>query len=98
MSRAVVKGRGRRRYTEPHRELDVASLWRGVERTETDRDGMQWRVREVTGSDKTYRCPGCQQEIQPGTAHLVAWNSDHIFGAGAGLAERRHWHNNCWRR
>ena len=54
-----------------------------------------WVVRQVPGSAdaKTYRCPGCDQEIRPGTAHLVVWSDD-----TRGLAERRHWHNACWRR
>ena len=36
-------------------------------------------IRLVPGaaSTKTYRCPGCDQEIPPGTAHLVAWPAGH---------------------
>lgn len=49
-------------------------------------------VRGVSGErDKTYRCPGCQQEIRPGTAHLVAVANDDVEG-------RRHWHTQCWHR
>ena len=54
-----------------------------------------WVVRQVPGAAaaKTYRCPGCDQEIPPGTAHVVAWPQQ------AGEAEgRRHWHNSCWQR
>jgi tRNA(Ile2) C34 agmatinyltransferase TiaS len=51
-------------------------------------DGFQ--VREVTG-ERMYRCPGCQQEIRPGTIHLVVV-PDHDPGL------RRHWHTPCWRR
>ena len=52
-------------------------------------------VRNVPGSAeaKTYRCPGCDQEIKPGTAHVVVWPEE-----TPGLTERRHWHNACWRR
>lgn len=88
----------KRPWSEPHRELDVDALSRGVTRTETDRDGRAWTVRTVSGGDKRYRCPGCHRDIEPGTAHVVAWRSDHLFGDDAGLAERRHWHTACWRR
>ena len=78
--------------------LDVEKFTRGSARSETDRHGMRWSVRTVTGSDKTYRCPGCGGDIPPGVRHLVAWNEDHLFGSEAGLADRRHWHTQCWRR
>lgn len=67
------------------------------EQRETAPDG-EWAVRRVSGSAaaKHYRCPGCAQEIPPGTPHVVAWPVD---GAGdAGVAERRHWHSACWER
>ncbi len=42
---------------------------------------------------KRYRCPGCDHEIMPGVAHIVAWPAP-----GYGDAEdRRHWHTGCWR-
>ncbi|HKS03645.1 MAG TPA: ATP/GTP-binding protein, partial [Arthrobacter sp.] len=47
-------------------------------------------------AEKTYICPGCSTAVLPGIAHLVVWADDHLFGAAAGLAERRHWHTNCW--
>ena len=47
-------------------------------------------------AEKTYICPGCSTAVLPGIAHLVVWSEDHLFGAAAGLAERRHWHSNCW--
>jgi hypothetical protein len=40
---------------------------------------------------KTYVCPGCTQEIVPGTGHLV------IVPRGAADL-RRHWHHSCWAR
>jgi hypothetical protein len=54
--------------------------------------GEEWIVRPITGSAsaKHYRCPGCDQEIPPGTAHLVAWRE---YGGGD---DRRHWHRACW--
>jgi len=38
---------------------------------------------------KTYRCPGCDHEIRPGTGHEV------VVPAGAPDL-RRHWHTPCW--
>src|SRR5579872_5998415 len=68
----------------------------GSERTESWPDG-DWVVRPVAGANSTklYRCPGCDQEIAPGTPHIVAWPADTIV---AGPAERRHWHRPCWER
>lgn len=66
----------------------------GPEWTE-ERQDRDWTVRAMPGSAtvKSYRCPGCDQEITPGTAHLVVWP------AGApGAEERRHWHSGCWSR
>jgi hypothetical protein len=53
-----------------------------------------WVVRRISGANatKTYRCPGCDQEVRPGTAHVVAWPADR----SAGEEDRRHWHTPCW--
>jgi hypothetical protein len=66
----------------------------GPEQIESWPDG-DWVVRLVPGaaSAKSYRCPGCDQEIPAGTPHLVAWPS-----LSPGLSERRHWHRPCWDR
>lgn len=66
----------------------------GPPRTEEWPDG-DWVVRQVPGAaaGKTYRCPGCDQELLPGKAHLVVWPAD-----APGADERRHWHNACWQR
>ncbi|MHB1819532.1 MAG: ATP/GTP-binding protein [Streptosporangiaceae bacterium] len=66
----------------------------GPPRTEQWPDG-DWVVRQVPGeaAAKLYRCPGCDQEIRPGTAHVVVWPAQ-----APGPEERRHWHNSCWRR
>jgi hypothetical protein len=40
---------------------------------------------------KTYRCPGCHQDIRPGLGHLVV-----VPEAAPDL--RRHWHHACWAR
>lgn len=67
---------------------------RGVGTVQSGRDG-DWQVRAIPGSAaaKTYRCPGCDQEIRPGVAHLVVWPADER----GDLTDRRHWHNGCWR-
>ena len=64
-----------------------------------------WAIRPVTGaaSGKTYRCPGCDQEIRPGAPHLVAWpafprDSDlDAWDVDSAADQRRHWHTVCWR-
>ena len=38
---------------------------------------------------KHYICPGCNQDITPGTGHVVA-----VPRAAPDL--RRHWHSGCW--
>ncbi|MGH3939035.1 MAG: hypothetical protein ACRDTG_10460 [Pseudonocardiaceae bacterium] len=60
---------------------------------ESGPDG-EWLVRTVPGgqSVKSYRCPGCDHEIRPGVAHLVAWPT----GEEGSTADRRHWHAPCW--
>ncbi|WP_280417017.1 ATP/GTP-binding protein [Nocardia carnea] len=61
-------------------------------RTEAGPDGDEYVVRTVPGARavKRYRCPGCDHEVMPGVAHVVAWP------AGGGEADRRHWHRGCW--
>lgn len=62
--------------------VNVAPAWAHT-------DGVT--VRAVSGqTGKTYRCPGCQQEIRLGTPHLVVASGDDMEG-------RRHWHTPCWR-
>ncbi|HEX5596901.1 MAG TPA: hypothetical protein VFX61_12930 [Micromonosporaceae bacterium] len=79
---------------DPAPPLDLERVRRGVGTVQAWRDG-EWQVRAIPGpaAVKTYRCPGCDQEIRPGVAHLVAWPAD---GRGD-LGDRRHWHNSCWR-
>jgi hypothetical protein len=47
------------------------------------------RVQQVT-NERAYRCPGCDQMVRPGTAHLVVIPDGDVEG-------RRHWHTPCWR-
>lgn len=87
----------KRRWAEPHPELDEARARAGTRR-EVGPDG-EWTVRAVSAAAavKPYVCPGCRQEIPPGTAHIVAWRADHVLGPDAALDDRRHWHSGCWR-
>nr|WP_148310007.1 hypothetical protein [Kutzneria albida] len=79
----------------PSGSEEPRSLGRGLgwARVESGPDG-DWNVRAVPGAQdaKTYRCPGCDHEIRPGTAHVVAWPADDL----GGIEDRRHWHNHCW--
>jgi len=56
---------------------------------------VTWTVQSVTGSEKSFRCPGCQQVIGPPAAHVVALAADGLLGPEAALADRRHWHRSC---
>ncbi|MFI6867896.1 ATP/GTP-binding protein [Nocardia sp. NPDC050406] len=62
-------------------------------RHEEGPDGEMYVVRTVPGTRavKRYRCPGCDQEVMPGVAHIVAWP------AYGGEDDRRHWHTGCWK-
>jgi len=83
---------------------DGPALRLGPERTESASDG-DWVVRPVPGeaSTKTYRCPGCDQEIRIGTPHVVTWpayarDSDlEPWDTDSAADWRRHWHTACWR-
>lgn len=87
--------RSRRRPNHAgHVPLDLDRL-QGMARTERGPGGRAYSVRRVRGSEKEFRCPGCNQLIATGTGHVVAWPQDHIFGEDAALAERRHWHTGC---
>lgn len=52
---------------------------------------LDLEVRRVNAPQarKLYLCPGCQQEIPPGTAHVVVVPRD-------APDLRRHWHTPCW--
>ena len=61
----------------------------GVPAGERVEDG--WVVRSVAGtaSSRPYRCPGCDQELVPMSAHVVVWPEGRPD-------DRRHWHTACW--
>jgi len=82
---------------EDETPLDLTRILAGRARTQTKRDGL-WNVQSHGGpTTKSYVCPGCGLEISAGTAHVVAWRADGIFGEADDLAGRRHWHDHCWR-
>ncbi len=58
--------------------------------------GEIYKVRQIGSSAarKFYVCPGCNQNIPPGVAHVVAWPKE----VGRGADDRRHWHKHCWSR
>ncbi len=60
----------------------------------------RWIVRTMPGASatKSYRCPGCQALIPPGTAHLVVWPDTPAPGSSRAVDDRRHWHTACWQR
>ena len=54
-----------------------------------DEEAVQVRRVQPSRATKPYICPGCQQEISPGTGHVVV--------VPAEMPElRRHWHTPCW--
>jgi hypothetical protein len=75
-------------------EDDEPVIALGPEQVQSWPDG-DWVIRPVPGAAaaKTYRCPGCDQEIWPGVAHVVVWPEQ-----ATGAEGRRHWHNSCWQR
>lgn len=78
--------------------LDVERLKTGFRRSETKR-GYTYIVQPISVARalKEYTCPGCNLSVDVGVAHLVAWRSDGIMGEHNDVAERRHWHQHCWR-
>lgn len=88
--------RGRPPPRPPEGGIDAGRALSGMQRYEEHSDG-EWIVRQVSGtaSERSYRCPGCQQEVAAGTPHVVAWPAQVVVGEG--LEQRRHWHTSCWR-
>jgi len=82
----------KRPYGAEHVELDLDRATGG--RTSQSAPDGEWVVQKVRGSDREYRCPGCDQLVAPGTPHVVAWRSDGLFGEA--VDDRRHWHSSCW--
>jgi len=89
---------GRRpRRNEPkreYRELDINLVRTTMPHTEAKK-GNEYQVQQTSGanaeSGKTWTCPACRIEIEPGLNHTVAWDLHR------GVETRRHFHNNCWK-
>jgi hypothetical protein len=92
------RSRRRRGADREHEPIDLERALQGMRRTVDKRDG-QWHVQPLKAghAHKTYACPGCGLDIQPGVAHVVTWRADAIMGEADALASRRHWHEHCWR-
>jgi hypothetical protein len=58
----------------------------GGERVE---DGYVVRSLSGSATGRSYRCPGCDQELAGGTPHVVVWPEGRED-------DRRHWHTACW--
>lgn len=78
--------------------IDLSRALFGGRHTEAKRDGL-WNVQPVAAPSavKAYTCPGCGNQVTPGTAHIVAWRADGLMGETEDLAARRHWHSHCWK-
>lgn len=87
----------KRPYGKPHEEFDPDRALGGGPRIEPGPGGERYYVATPRPNDKTYICPGCNQEIAGDTVHVAAWPVEHMFGEEAAKAARRHWHTNCWR-
>lgn len=90
------RNRSRRGERPQPEALDLERVRRGVDTVESW-GPEAWKVRQIPGSAavKSYRCPGCDQEISPGVPHVVVWPVETIDGT-VGEAARRHWHTGCW--
>ena len=74
---------GTLRRVAPPRPLDPSAV--------PDPDEVEVHHVQPYQATKTYRCPGCDHEIRPGTGHEV------VIPSGAPEL-RRHWHSACWHR
>lgn len=87
---------GKRRA--PRKRRAAAAPLPEPRRIEVGPDGDDYEVRPVRSdrASKTYRCPGCDHEIRPATAHVVVWPASGSVHASGGVEDRRHWHTACW--
>lgn len=83
------------KHLRPARPLSTSGFARTVEKA----DGG-WQVQSLPADRavKEYRCPGCNQSVSEGTAHLVAWRTEAPLGQARAVDARRHWHTSCWER
>ncbi|WP_342319575.1 hypothetical protein [Corynebacterium mayonis] len=94
----MLRRNRRDRITPSYRLPQDGSTFLGTRQEE----GPSWTRGEIymvrsmgsAAASKFYVCPGCNQNIPPGVAHIVVWPRD----SGRGVDDRRHWHKNCWQR
>ena len=86
-----------RRRSPSRRQQSLPPLM-ATRRVEVGPDGYDYDVRPVAAARaaKTYRCPGCDHEIRPATAHVVVWPASEGSAGDAAVDDRRHWHTPCW--
>lgn len=100
MPRKRATGRAAKaREAAQSREPDDLTHLLGSGRRTEFKSGNEFTVQSIPAAraQKQYVCPDCAHPIMPGTAHVVAWRNDHLFGDEAGVTDRRHWHEHCWR-
>lgn len=90
----MPNSRRRSKHARPHRPLG------GHHPVAQTRSDGEWLVRGVPAgsSTKPYRCPGCDQLVPVGAAHVVVWPRVASLGSPSAIEERRHWHRACWDR
>lgn len=83
------------KHLRPARPLSSGAFARLEHKSDGD-----WMVQTMPAdaADKTYLCPGCNQQLPPGTAHVVTWPREASIGFTSAVDERRHWHTSCWAR
>lgn len=93
-NRPRVPRGARRAPSGPGREAPGAGVPSGLAGREERYAGQTWAVRTSRPNDsgRSFLCPGCQQQIASGQAHLVVWPVE----AMSGVENRRHWHTVCW--
>jgi hypothetical protein len=84
-----VRGRARRPW-----EDNGQRTWRELEdalalSSSAGDEDVEVRRMQPARARKAYVCPGCQQQVLPGTGHLVVVPR-------RSPEMRRHWHNPCW--
>lgn len=87
----------RRRRPRQYRPLDMQRL-ASMPRSVDTHGGDSYSVQHISGSAKTYTCPGCNHTIAPHTGHVVAWATQTAYWNDTGPDARRHWHTACWER
>lgn len=88
-----------RRRPSKHTRAPRPLIAGGFETSAQKSDG-RYVTRSLTAdrATKSYTCPGCNQTIAAGVAHVVAWPSTPPVNATSAVEYRRHWHKACWAR